>query len=371
MKGRFGRKLPVLFILVGAAGMCLLSWQKIQRAAWDGVYALSFQRNDRIFTETDIANIEKEGIDLTYTLQVYPDVSNGFRREEIPVSLTNENYAFFTNTHMQKGAFFNGMQIDGKLAVTVLNEEAAIQLFGNRECVGETVYLNKVPYEIIGIMAGKDGEEAGIYVPYSTKNFLDIQDLEISQIWCGFPNLADAALVMKKVGYPIEMLEMIQIDLVKGIFLQRFLSLLIITDAYAVFLACRWVWKGRKCLAQIKAFKQNGNTDAKWFGISALQVLGICIGVVLLWKAVELAWCVPPSYELPGGGWKEIFFCIMDFYLLAGAGLDNMPLLSQWNLVSILSAAVYVYCFSLCIFARKPVGMKNLWDLQDRSETQR
>ena len=112
MKGIFARKLPVLLILAGAAGMCLLSWLKMQSAVCDGVYALSFRRDDRIFTETDIANIEKEGIDLTYTQQIYPEVSNGFRKEDIPVFLTNENYAFFTNTHMQKGAFFNGMQID-------------------------------------------------------------------------------------------------------------------------------------------------------------------------------------------------------------------------------------------------------------------
>ena len=60
-------------------------------------------------------------------------------------------------------------------------------------------------------------------------------------------------------------------------------------------------------------FEDTGYIDervpAKWFGISALQVLGICIGVVLLWKAVELAWCVPPSYELLGGGWKEADPC--------------------------------------------------------------
>ena len=353
MKRTFGRKLLVLLILVGAAGMCLLSWLKMQSAVCDGVYALSFQRDDRIFTETDIANIEKEGIDLTYTQQVYPDVSNGFRREEIPVFLTNENYAYFTNAYIQEGAFFNGMQIDRKLAVVVLNETAAIQLFGNRNCVGETVYLNKVPYQIVGIMAWQDGEEAGIYIPYSTKNLLDIQTLEISRIWCGFPNLADAALVMKKVGYPIETLKITQIDLVKGIFRQRFLSLLIIAGTYAVFLACRSVWKWKKCIPRIKVFKQNGNIDTKRISISVLQVMGTCTGIVLLWKAAEIAWCVPPSYELLGGSWKEVFFCMMDFYLLAGVRLDNMPLLPHWNLVSILSAAAYFYFFSLCIFARK------------------
>lgn len=355
MKGMFGRKLLVLLILVGAAGMCLLSWLEIQGAVCQRVYALSFRRDDRFFTETDIANIEKEGIDLTYTLQAYPDVSNGFRREEIPVFLTNENYAFFTNTHMQEGAFFNGMQIDRKLAVMVLNEAAAIQLFGNRECVGETVYLNKAPYRIIGIMAGWDGEEAKIYIPYSTKNLCDIQGLEISQIWCGFPNPAEAALVMKKAGHPIEALKMTQIDLVKGIFRQRFLALLIITGAYAVFLGCGSVWRWKKCIPQIKAIGQNGNIDMKWFCFSVLQILGTCIGGVLLWKAVELAWCAPPSYELLGGSWKDIIFCIMDFYLLAGAGLDNMPLLPYWNLVSLFSAAVYFYFFSLCIVARKPI----------------
>lgn len=347
MKGISGKKLLVVFILVGAAGMCLLSWLKMQGAVCDGVYAVSFQRDDLTFTETDIANIEKEGIDLTYTQQVYLDVSNGFRREEIPVFLTNENYAYFTNIYMQKGAFFNSMQIDRKLAVMVLNEAAAIQLFGNRECVGETVYLNKAAYQIIGIMAGQDGEEAGIYIPYSTKDILDLPGLEISQIWCRFPNLAVAALVMKKAGYPIETLKITQTDLVKGVFWQRFLSLLIIAGAYAVFLACRLVWK------RIKAFRQNGNINTKWIGISALQVLGTCIGIVLLWKAVEIAWCVPPSYELLGGSWKDVFFCLMDFYLLAGAGLANMPFLSHWNLVSILSAAVYFYLFSLCIFTQK------------------
>lgn len=222
MKGFFRKKILAALILVGAAGMCLLFWLKVQGAVCDGVYVISFQHDDLTFTETDISNIEKEGIVLTYMQQIYPDVSNGFRREEIPVFLTNENYAFFTNAYMQKGAFFNGMQIDRKLPVMVLNAAAAIQLFGNRECVGETVYLNKVPYQIIGIMAGQDGEEARIYIPYSTKDLLDISALEISQIWCRFSNLADAALVMKKVGYPIETLKLTKIDLIKSVFRQRF-----------------------------------------------------------------------------------------------------------------------------------------------------
>lgn len=347
MKGISRRKFLAVFILVGAAGMCLLSWLKMQGAVCDGVYAVSFQRNDLTFTETDIANIEKEGIDLTYTQQVFPDVSNGFRSEEIPVFLTNENYAFFTNTYMQEGAFFNGMQIDRKLTVMVLNEAAAIRLFGNRECVGETVYLNKAPYQIMGIMAGQDGEEEGIYIPYSTKDVLDLPGLEISQIWCRFPNLADAALVMKKAGYPIETLKITQTDLVKGVFWQRFLSLLIIAGAYAVFLACRLVWK------RIKAFRQNRNIDTKWIGISALQIVGACTGIVLLWKAVEIAWCVPPSYELLEGSWKDVLYGMMDFYLLAGARLENVPFMSHWNLVSILSAVVYFYLFSLWIFTQK------------------
>ena len=37
----------------------------------------------------------------------------------------------------------------------------------------------------------------------------------------------------------------------------------------------------------------------------------------------------------------------------------------------ILSALSKERKYGLCIFARKPDRMKNLWDLQDRSETQR
>lgn len=347
MKGFFGKKILAALILVGAAGLCLWSGLKMQEAVCDGVYLISFQRDDLAFTETDICNIEKEGIVLTYMQQIYPDVSNGFRKEEISVFLTNENHAFFTNAYIQEGTFFNGMQIDRKLPVMVLNEVAAIQLFGNRECVGETVYLNKVPYRIIGITAERDGEEAGIYIPYSTKELLDISDLEISRIWCRFPNLADAASVMKKAGYPIETLRLTQIDLIKGVFRQRFFGLLIIAGAYVMYLACRLVWR------RISAFRQNGNIDTKWSGIGVLQVIGIGTGIFLLWKAAEIAWCVPPSYKLHGGSWKDAFYGIMYFYLLADVEIDNMALLPHWNLVSIISAIVYLYFFSLCVFRQK------------------
>ncbi len=107
MKGFFGKKILAALILVGAAGFCLLFGLKMQGAVCDGVYVISFQRDDRVFTETDISNIEKEGIVLTYMQQIYPDVSNGFRKEEIPVFLTNENHAFFTNTYIQDCLFIH------------------------------------------------------------------------------------------------------------------------------------------------------------------------------------------------------------------------------------------------------------------------
>lgn len=203
MKNYFSKKkILALLILAAAAGICMVfgfGMPKTVRNMY-GIYGLSFEREDKFFAPDDLEKIEKEGIDFTYKQQIYPDVSNGFRMEEISVFLTNENYAYFTNAYMQEGAFFNGAQADRKLPVMVVSKAAAFQLFGNCRCVGETVYLNKAPYKITGIMAGHSAGEAEIYIPYAAAESLGITDLEIRQIWCRFSNKLQAAIAGKISG---------------------------------------------------------------------------------------------------------------------------------------------------------------------------
>ena len=129
-------------------------------------YILSFKQKSKSLSSTDLSNIEEQGIAITYAQRIYPEVSNGFRSEEVSAFATNENYAYFTNTYLVKRAFFSEIQIERKLPLAVVNGAAAYQLFGNQECVGETVYLNGVPYKALySLFHGRDEPQRDQILP--------------------------------------------------------------------------------------------------------------------------------------------------------------------------------------------------------------
>lgn len=344
------KRILFVVILAGTLGMCLLFGLRVQQTACDKAYILSFRQRNLSFSSIDLSNIEDQGIDITYAQRIYPNVSNGFRNEEITAFATNENYAYFTDAYLVKGAFFNEIQIDRKLPLVVVNEAAAYQLFGSQECVGETVYLNGVSYEVCGIMAEPEESGARLYIPYSTIESLGISEPLTDQIWCRFSNLAEAALVLGKAGYSLKTFKIIQMDSVKGVFWQRFFCPLILMGIYAVF--CIW----KSVTKKVKIIIQDGGIDKKWMKTGVLQILGACAGIFLIFMMAQVSWCAPPAYELSGGSWKDVVYGIADFYLLAGVDIGNMPFLAHWNWVSGISLIVCLYLFSLFAFCHKSGG---------------
>jgi len=294
--------------------------------------------------------MEDQGIDITYAQRIYPNVTNGFRSEEISVFSTNENYAYFTDAYLVKGSFFNEIQIERKLPLAVINEAAAYQLFGSQECVGETVYLNGVSYEVCGIMAEPEKSSARLYIPCSTIALLGLAEPLTDQIWCRFSNLAEAALVLGKAGYSLETFSILQMDSVKSVFWQRLFWPLILMEIYAVF--CIWKSVSKK----VKKIMKDGGTDKNWMKTAVLQILGACVGIFLIFVMIQVAWCAPPAYELSGGSWKEVLYSIIDFYLLADMDIGNMPFLAHWNIASGISLIVCLYLFSLFAFCHKSTG---------------
>ncbi len=331
-------------ILVGTLGMCLLFGLRVQQTACDQAYILSFRQKNLSFSAIDLSNIEEQGIDTTYAQHVDLNVANGFRSEEVPAFSTNENYAYFTDACLVKGTFFNEIQIDRKLPLAVINEAAVCQLFGSQECVGETVYLNGTPYEVCGIMAEPEESGARLYIPYSTIEALGISEPLTDQIWCRFSNLAEAALVLGKAGYPLETFKILQMDSVKSVFWQRFFCPLILMGIYAEFR----VWKSVS--KKLKKIMEDGGIDKKWMKTAALQILGACAGVFLIFMMGQAAWCAPPAYELSGESWKDVLYGTLDFYLLVDVDIGNMPFLARWNLVSGISLTVCLYLISLFCF---------------------
>jgi putative ABC transport system permease protein len=73
-----------------------------------------------------------------------------------------------------EGRFYNDEDQANANRVAFLGSDAKKQLYGNREAVGETIWLQDIPYTVIGVMRAKnqnsdyDGEDIRkIYIPYS------------------------------------------------------------------------------------------------------------------------------------------------------------------------------------------------------------
>lgn len=327
-----------LAALICIPGSCLVLGIKVWQATCDHVFALSFSQESQSFGDSDISSAQKEGINLTYVKRLYPEISNGFRTEETEVMATNDNYAYFVSLELRGGTFFNQKQVEHELAVAVLNETAAYQLFGNYDCIGETVYLDQNGFEVIGIVKENGSEEVSrIYISDKVAERLDMSCSEVDQLWCQFHNAAEAALVIQKMGYSMEEMDIVQMDLYKTVFMQRFLIV-------PVMLGVAFLIYTLKALRnRIKIFMQENVADRKELVKCGLLIL-LCAGIFLLTvKMIQLFWCVPPNYELIGKSFGDGFYTILEFYSLSDMELDNMLFLSKWNMLSMLLSICSVF----------------------------
>lgn len=362
MKHQSVHKAILLIMISAAVGICLLLGIRVQKFMCDDVYIVSFLRNDRFFDSDMVAKLEEEGAGLTYIRYLNPVVTNGFRTEKATVIATNENYSYFTGMGMKADAFFNGIQADKSLPVAVLNETAAYQLFGNHKCIGKKIYLDQNSLEVVGISKNSTDEgTAEIFISDRTAKSLNITGSEISQLWCQFDNMAEAALMISKMGYSMEEMNIWQIDLYKRVFLQRFSILLIlleITFAVKILhtnpLCCQF--RGKMGIhinlrdeksSVLHAFANRGNK--KQLILRSLQLLGLIGCIICTLQILKMAWCIPPNYYLNGKSGIQAFYEILEFYTLSGVEIDNMLFLDHWNLLSlfcfiIFHAGVMLYC---------------------------
>lgn len=200
-----------VLLCVSAGIMVGVAW-KVQGMMRGHVYVIAFRQEDQSFTELDLSNLEKEGVQVSFAKSLYPEVSNGVCKKEVSVTATNENYGYFADMQLEKGAFFNVRQTERGIKAAVVNRSAAYLLFGNDNCIGEAVYLNQIPYRVIGLAGGKYRDEARLYIPYATAGNLGISDTGVGQIWCTFQNPADMVYAMGRRGYAAEALDILQMD---------------------------------------------------------------------------------------------------------------------------------------------------------------
>lgn len=330
-----------LAALICIFGGCLVLGIRVQHVTCDHVFILSFSQESQSFGDSDISNAQKEGVNLTYVKRLYQEISNGFRTEETEVVATNDNYAYFVNLELRRGTFFNKKQEEHELAVAVLNEAAAYQLFGNYDCIGEIVYLDQNGFEVIGIVKENGNEEVPrIYISDRVAERLDMPCSKVNQLWCQFHNVAEAALIIEKMGYGMEEMDIVQMDLYKVIFMQRFFILLILVGITLFFYVIK------KLITKVKNLRLKDVLDTKGVIKCALQVLICIVCLVVLFKIIKLSLCIPPNYALLGKSWLSILVKVFEFYTLLNLQIDNMQFLNLWNYSSLLFVVLGIWVMS-------------------------
>lgn len=63
---------------------------------------------------------------------------------------------------MQSGSFISGKDVESRARVAVLGKTVADNLFGGVTPIGQTIRINKAPFTIIGVLAGKGQSAAGM-----------------------------------------------------------------------------------------------------------------------------------------------------------------------------------------------------------------
>jgi len=87
---------------------------------------------------------------------------------------TTGDYAATRNVKMNIGSFFSEQQIKGSAKVAVLGPDTRNELFGeNVNPAGQTVRINKIDFQIIGVTTAKGGsgfnnQDDMVYVPLAT-----------------------------------------------------------------------------------------------------------------------------------------------------------------------------------------------------------
>ena len=95
--------------------------------------------------------------------------------------------------------------LDENFTETIQSVIPYAELFGNLHCIGEVVYLDQNAFEVVGIVIEQENEDtAKIYIPNEVVETSNMSCAQINQLWCQFGNAAEAALVIKKMGYDLE-----------------------------------------------------------------------------------------------------------------------------------------------------------------------
>jgi putative ABC transport system permease protein len=130
--------------------------------------------NIRPITLEDLEAIDQE---VPAVATAVPTISTNVRAVRAGVDRRYEvtgtwpDYLSVLNLEMENGRFLSPADLEQQQSVVVLGSEAASQLFGTNSsnAVGGTIYLNNIPFEVIGVLRSKPtvfgNSDSGLFMP--------------------------------------------------------------------------------------------------------------------------------------------------------------------------------------------------------------
>ncbi|WP_029422333.1 ABC transporter permease [Alicyclobacillus macrosporangiidus] len=141
-------------------------------------------------TAGDVQQILDQDPDVAYASPVVTtnaQVVYGSNNTNTSIVGTNDSYAAIRNVTIQQGRYLMAQDVISASHVAVLGSSVAQTLFGGRNPVGETILIQSIPFEVIGVAApqGANGLASAddmINIPYTTETSLLTGNNRINQI---------------------------------------------------------------------------------------------------------------------------------------------------------------------------------------------
>ena len=102
---------------------------------------------------------------LTYEIPAAERVSLAYAEYPVTMIGTNSNYSQILGLIMTEGAFFSKQAWTGKLKHAVLNEKAAIEIFGSYKINGSRFRIRGETWLVTGVIQDHEEDKARIYIP--------------------------------------------------------------------------------------------------------------------------------------------------------------------------------------------------------------